>query len=912
MELSATELIRQHSSRSNDAHYNFSSSSGIKTTFGVSTDKMPSFLSSYCALAFEDEDNADSKNPTKRLYNLAISEQLTKKNCPIVVSHFFQFNLSKEETEGDDVINAKFKSSLVYSYQEAIKDCFKIGQELRELVTVVLETDPWFCKNTACFNVELRFPYCLADISFQKNKFKQVSIEKLLNNNVLKYLDVQPKGDWERIIQENGDCLPLYRSVIDLSVPPYRLNNIFGVMKCINDETAEMELSEVFNPKDHSYIHAGEIDGDFLEEHKDLERWLPLFLSAYFWTKPASIKKASETDDKLDLEYDDENEDPLVMAAIFLDIIRVETVLKESFWMDIGRALFNITQGSQEGLKVFIETSARCKSKNRNDKSCTAVWEKLRGSPLSIKTLAWFAKSDNKISYQVWHDKWVEDAMEMALDEMTDLDMAQLAYRYFWLDFACSGQEKNSWWYFTEDTHRFVPMDNAFKLRDGISKNLVPLLYTLRTELSKKQTNCGQNKKGKRKEKEIEVKLAQATKLIKLFKSSGPRNRIVSMCKEEFYIENFGRLINKNPNRTAWPNCVTEICNKQISVRNGKPEDYITKCGAARYRDDFSEDHPTIKEAREYIEQVFVDLDIRHYFYKDIASYLYGKNAEKHFRVWTGPKGDNSKSMMVKLMQFWWGEKCIDIPLSVYTGNSKYKGSGPNPEIAQMDSAALGITAEPDENGDLQIGAVKRGTGGDSQHGRSCGENGGSIAMTHKAIFMCNGVPNVPGIDEPGKGRFAFLLFLSKWINHPPDDPAERIKKRLFKKDPMFEERLPDLAEAIFWLAVKYFPLYSKEGLIPPQKIIDYAINHWKDNDPYEVFIDERLKKVKVPKNAEPSSAVGVTGSDLYPQFKIHFRAQNPQSTIPNIGQFKTQMTQRLGDPIKRYWMGYTIDDQVN
>jgi hypothetical protein len=630
-----------------------------------------------------------------------------------------------------------------------IKESFNISVDMKELIAAVLETGVWYCKKVACFKVELRFPHCHIDKTYQKTHFRANVIDRLRENHVLSFLDMQPIGDWDQIIEENGDYLPLYRSVTDSSIPPANLSVILGAMKNSKDDSAEKDLSDVFEPSDHSYIHGGEISADFLDEYKDVNHWIPLFLSAFFWNKPCTLKESTRDrkspSSDFDEEYDDDEEDPLPMARKFLEMLEQETIKQKNYWMDIGRVLYKITRGSEEGLEAFIEVSSKCESDNRNKKACKEIWYSLRGSQLSVKTLAWMARTDNKVDYDSWHSKWVGVAMERALSEMTDLDMGDVVYRFFWLDFCCSDMEKNKWWYFTPDTHRHIPMDKAFKLRKDITNKLIPLLYVLRGEMAKKQIglSSNQSRKNKIEEKELESKLSQIAKLIMKFKSTAPRNKAIEMAKENFYIENFRKLVNKDANKTAWPNCVVELCDGKVVIRNGKPEDFITKSGLVPYRDDFSYEHPVVIKLLEYLDQVFPDKEMCHYFKKDIASYLYGKNAEKHFRVWTGIKGNNSKSMMVKLMQLWWGELCVDIPLSVYVGNSKFKGSGPSPELAQMESAHLGITAEPDDGGDLNAGAVKRSTGGDSQFGRGCNQDGGSISMTHKSIFMCNGVPDM-------------------------------------------------------------------------------------------------------------------------------------------------------------------------
>jgi phage/plasmid-associated DNA primase len=259
-------------------------------------------------------------------------------------------------------------------------------------------------------------------------------------------------------------------------------------------------------------------------------------------------------------------------------------------------------------------------------------------------------------------------------------------------------------------------------------------------------------------------------------------------------------------------------------------------------------------------------------------------------------------------MQLWLGELCIDLPDWVYTGGKK-KGGGPSPELAQAESALLAITCEPEEGNDLSAGAIKKGTGGDRFFGRMCGQDGGSIDLTHKSIYMCNAIPNIPNVDKATKNRFGILPFLSTWTMDAPEDQSEQQRSRTFKMDLFFEQKLPDLAEAIFWIAVQYFPFYIREKLIPPPIVREYTAQHWRDNDPYESFVGERMVKVKVKPDEKMSERNSVTSSDLYPHFKQFFRAQYPQSQVPAAPQFRTQLIQRIGKQTERRWPGWIIRD---
>lgn len=935
-------LTQNYTCIPSESSYEFSTSSGVISTFGISEEKMPDFLKEYCRLALEDEENGN--DGVERIHNLNIAEVLTDSKSPVKSTLVFKFDMGHDENHDVEISNSKFTKLLVYSYQRAFAEVLNISKEMREYIAVILETPTWTTKSTTNFSIELRFPYCQVDKTLQRTRLLPAIINSLRKNNVLSALSYQPIGDWDKIILKNDNLYPMYRSTTNELPIPRDMSAIYTTMESPDDEECEIDLHDCFDPKEHTYIHGQEFSGDFLKENDDVEMWIPIFLSAKFWNKTTTFKRLESKENNFEEEndYTDEESgeiDELSLACLFIEIIKDSTLEKYNYWCDVGKVLYNITYGSSEGLKLFTNTTFREKVSSvkikikkktvsrgrkpenfniptdkkeiekRTPKMCARLWKTFKNNNnLTIKTLAYMAKNDDIDEYKKWHNSWIMPAMNIALDEMTDVDMAEVIYRIFWLEFICSDIEKSKWWYFTPNTHRLISMNKAYKLRNGITDRLVPLLMEMRTCTGQQQTDLG-NTKGKGDTKKLcETKIAQITKLIKKLKTASIRSRVLDMCKEKFYVENFSKIINRGGLCTAWPNCVVEVCGNEAIPRPGKLEDYLTKSGAISYNVTFSWTNDLVKQCMKYLSEVFPTKELLHHAIKDFSSFLIGKNAEKLFRVWTG-NGNNSKSILVKLMQCWLGELCIDLPVSVYTG-AKISSSGPSPELAQAEAAHLAITAEPDDGDDLKSGAIKRTTGGDRFFGRMCNSDGGSIDLTFKSIYMCNSIPNIPNVDTPTKERFGILPFLSKWVKTgASEDPEEQMRQRVFKMDEFFEEKIPDLAEALFWICVQYFPKYKKEGLKPPQIIIDYTNDHWDEHDPFQSFMGEKMNKVEIKDGDSINNGNSVTNSDLYPQFKNFFKSQYPMSLVPAAPQFKTQMEQRLGKQIKKRWRGWAIKD---
>lgn len=809
MDSEVIKFVKEHSCNLGETNYEFGITiRRIKSTFGVDSDKMAQFLTTYCQLAEEDERFLDVDNPCRRKHSLCISEKLNKNTSPIVVTHFFQFSLEKKD---DVFISSKFMNGLIYSHQQAIKQVFNISSEMNELTTAVLKTPMWkFGRIDNCM-IELRFPYCQVSRNIQKTSLKTAIINKLYDNNVLSLLDIQPIGDWDQIIirprdnQADENFLPLYRSTNDISCPPSKFSHIMGAMKSIKDGDAEMQLEDVFNPADHTYIRSGEIDKNFLDSNKDINYWIPLFLSAYFYAKVTNPKENKEEEEIKEELYAD-SDSAIGRAQIFLNIISSHTINQENYWLDIGRALYNITKtlDSTKGLEMFIRASIRANKETENKKSngeietkCRKIWPKLKNSVLTEKTLGWFARMDNEFFYKDWHIVWLSSAFELAMTEMTDLDIVEIMYRFFWLEFVCSDMKGDKWWYFPKGGHYFVPMVDARNFRVGITNEIIPRLYSYSRDLFDKIIAIGCKREHAREKENYEMQIQQVTTLIKKLKSCSFRNKIVTMCKEKFYVENFEKLIDKGVMKTVWRNCVLEICGKKAIIRPGKPEDFSTKVGNVEYHTEFSYEHPIIKECMEYLSQVFPDIEIRSYFCKDIASFLIGNNLEKQFRIWFGKKSDNSITTMMKIIREWWGDS-----YSSEVTNIKH--------LIEKDRCLIFVTSNNDSKSNMS--KIRK-------------ENP-LIISSKRIIFSDSKMKNITDFD---KKNVASLPFLARFVNNPPEDPEKQKERRLFKKDIFFDRHISKLAEAMFWLAVEWFPTYMEEGLEQPEIIKEYTKKYLKE-----------------------------------------------------------------------------------
>jgi phage/plasmid-associated DNA primase len=604
--------------------------------------------------------------------------------------------------------------------------------------------------------------------------------------------------------------------------------------------------------------------------------------------------------------YNVGDDHPVRLVWNLLPLLSIQRIIQTSDWLEVGRVLHNITNGDLEGLNMWIQFTLRISQPDRHKEICTQRYPQLRGSPLTVKTIAWYARTDNPTAYDQWHRAWCQQPLTAALTCL-HADVAKAIYHVFWLEYICSHSEKNTWYKFNGT--RLEKLDNAMDFRKDITNRFIPIYEEMRADATRRiwQELQGQDAQ----KKQLELLNAQISALIKKLKSESYKSTLIKAAHEFFHLKSFSQITDADPSKTGWGDCVIEICDGTAIPRPGKPEDFITMTTGISYRNELHWDHPLVKRLILWLGKVFVDSELLEYFKKDVASFLYGRNSEKHFRVWTGDT-DNSKSMIIKLCEHTLGEYIFNIPVSVFSAKP-FSSSGPTPEIAQGKSCHVGVVSEPDTDEDFRNGPIKRMSGGDSYFARKLNEDGGKITASYKPILQCNRIPNIPNADRATMNRWLILPFLSTWVENPPATEEEQYRQRLFLKDTQFEKQIPELSPAFGWLMVKSYPSYAAEGLVRPKIIQEYIDRHWESRDPYIAFIKERIsyayKEDQTTRNLETS----LNTNQVYSSFIQWYRDQHLGTTIPPKHRFHDEMCSkgRLGPPnAENQWLGIVLISQ--
>jgi phage/plasmid-associated DNA primase len=203
--------------------------------------------------------------------------------------------------------------------------------------------------------------------------------------------------------------------------------------------------------------------------------------------------------------------------------------------------------------------------------------------------------------------------------------------------------------------------------------------------------------------------------IIKQSSNNAPKSGIIAEARRTFFNSQFYEKLDNNPKLMCFSNGVVDFGTKEF--RNGKPEDYLTKCTNTNFITVDRSHQPVINEINDFMEKLFPDRHLLRYMWERLASTLIGEQLDQTIHMYIG-KGQNGKSMLVTLMDRVLGEYKGDVPLALLT-QQRIKIGGLAPELLQIKGARLAVIQEPSKKDVINDGAMKQLTGGDPVQARS-------------------------------------------------------------------------------------------------------------------------------------------------------------------------------------------------
>ena len=849
--------------------------------FQISKNNIDNFWEKYCTDIFEynKRNGVEEDDEKSSIYGIA---ERVQTYIPVLVDVDIKLKFT-EERDLQQIYTIYQLESVVRDYQEVLKtilnDC-----KPENLICFVLEKPAYKIKSGEIEYIKngfhLHFPYTFLSKSDHEAHLIP-RVKKMINKSrTFLNLGFENSDDLIDTCYVKNPWL-LYGSRKSAEMNPYILSRIYDSDRDCVDLKDAIKDCKIY-------------DADETQIKIDLsqpEFYLPRILSVILWGRdlsevkpnlPSLIKLSSSSSVKK-RDYVVKNlSEQLAKAKLYISILSDFRAEVYSDWMQIGWALYNISNGSEDGLTMWIDFSSRCTEKF-DEAYCISSWEKMERRNVTIGTLAHFAKTDNPNEYHKIVTSYSDEYIKQSLDG-SHHDIAKACFELYGNEVVCASIVQNIWYQYHE--HKWKRIEDGIFLRKKISEEFVQIF-------DKKSKQMYEKLAGNRTEADEKICAGlqrQISKMINNLKNNTFKSSVMKECKEVFYDEYFIKNLDKNPWLIGFRNGVYDL--KANVFRPGIPEDYISLQMPIDYSE-YTEEDRLVKDVYDFFEKIFPDKQVRDYF-MDVASDVFvGGNRKKHVYFWSG-EGDNGKSVTELFFEKMLGEYAVKLPTSLIVGK-RTQSSAACPELVRAGNGVRwAILQEPDKKDIINIGILKELSGNDSFFARGLFQAGGEIDPMFKLNVICNDPPSIPYSDKATWNRIRVIPFESTFSDDAPQSYEEQLATKRFPKDPFFSEKIPHLIKPFAWVLLNH----RKKGikLMDPEKVKLATDGYRKKNDSYQQFIDENIVSDKAGK---------INLAALYNRFKEWFRDSSPGHACPVKSEVKEYYVKLWGDPERGYWKGY-------
>ena len=829
----------------------------------------------------------------KNKYRFGLAEK-PQQYVPILVD--VDLKVDVEESDLDKLYTLEQVEEIIKIYQKVLKEIVEDCNDAN-LVCVFLEKPPYQIVHTNKTYMKngfhLHFPELFLDKADQEihliPRVKKMIQEKMLFSNI----GVENSGN---VIDKNCCSVPwlLYGSKKEEGATPYLFSKVY------NANCQEISLEDAFK---HYLIY---------DKHErvvnikgKIQYYIPRILSIIpYGRETKEIKsgvipqiKLVERKQKEQKIYDkltmDENMKMVEKLLPLLSDFRAEEYIE---WMTIGWVIYNISDGSEDGMRMWMKFSER--AKNYDETKCMYEWTKMNRSDMTIGTLKYYAGIDSPERYKELKrescDKLIQDSLSGSHN-----DIAKVLFAEYGTEFVCSSIAGKTWYQFIG--HKWEIIDEGIFLREKISSVIVNMFKEKGKKLFDTTSDAD--------DETMTNKVKQVAKIIKDLKNASFKDNVMKEAREVFYDKRFKDKLDGNPYLIAFKNGIYDL--KDDFFRSGRPEDFISKSMPINYKQ-FSESDEKVQSVYSFFEKVFPDKTIRTYFMDTSSEIFVGGNFRKIVQMWTG-EGDNAKSVTQMFFEhLLGGSLSIKVPTTLVTSKKPASGSA-WPELVR---AGGGVRAawieEPDETESIYCGIFKHLSGNDSFVARDLFEKGKDmkeIKPMFKIFFICNKLPRfMGGGDKATWNRVRVIPFESTFCredNPAPSSYEEQLRQKRFPMDLNFSSKIPDLVEAFAWILLQHRT--KPKLLVEPEKVRSATNMYRQRNDVYRQFIEECVMD-------DPKARLSLV--ELYSHIKDWFKESLPGRHLPVKEEVKEYFTKIWGDSDRCIWNGYKIrsleDDIAN
>lgn len=576
-----------------------------------------------------------------------------------------------------------------------------------------------------------------------------------------------------------------------------------------------------------------------------------------------------------------------------------------SKWIRVGWALKNTDERMfLTWVKFSAQENCRKSLRGNNDKfdfdSIPYLYELWNGfsktneAGLSRRSILFWAKNDgDKGKFIKTQTDSVDHYVEMTIttNGATEYDLANVLYKLFQDKFVCVSIKNNIWYEFKN--HRWQEIDSGCYLRTLISTE-VHGIY--RDKISKAVNEMNSFTEDDPRWKKYRTRTHTLANIAIMLKSTAKKQNIMREAKDLFFDPDFLKKENENPYLLCFKNGVFDFSTNEF--RNGRPDDYITKCTSNNYVPIEKVSKTDIEEVKDFMRKLYPENNLHNYMWQHFASTLLGLNLNQTFNIYTG-SGANGKSVIVDLMSKVLGEYKGDVPITLITQKRTSIGSA-SPEIAALKDIRYAVMQEPSKGDVVNDGIMKQLTGDDPVTGRSLFKDSVTFIPQFTLAVCTNNLFEFRSNDDGTWRRVRLCPHKAKFKVNPVDgDPDEPYQFLIDKNIKRHFNRWKTAMTALLIEIAK-----EKKGLVEDCECVLEASNKYRNNQDYiSQFIQSHVEACEGEK---------VKKTELYETFKRWYNEEYGKA-VPKGKDLYEYMEKKFGK-YNKHWKNVKIiyDDDVD
>ena len=796
--------------------------------------------------------------------NQAVGIAETSRNS---VQAVFDIDLAQELKPGDDIPSCPlYLPEDIECNIKVLVNCFleelRIPDEI-VLISVVLEKCGYRRENMFKNGYHIQFPGLFVEKEWFNNKF------------------LPKMSDYICGLDQKSGTVPwlLYGSTKDESKRSYRVTSVY------DSRLQPINISKLADlPLFNSFGHLIHVPPDAVEY------FLPRILSIVpMYRKTTQVKIAplnqpiksmlkSFTESNPGNETDKES---LEVASRLLNLVDAKRASNWAEWIKVGWILHGHSNGSDCGLRLWIDFSKRCPEKF-SEIVCQTEWSKMkRKFGLSVGTLFYWAAEDSPAQCEALKQERREQVLT-SYAVSSHYGIAKYLKQLYGHEFVCVDIKRGLWYQCVRGL--WVRLDEPYTLRTRLSEEVAAdFIKTLNIQKMVRNIQTA--------DIYLKEKTKQINSLIQNLRTHTFKANILAEAADKFFEPDFVKKLDCDPYLIGFQNGVYDL--KLNMFRGFLAEDHISKKMGVEYVI-FNENDSAYCKMLDFLAKIFPDSDIRRYFLDVYSEIFVGGNQMKQIYFWTG-FGDNGKTVTQALFEQMLGCHAIKISTTLFSGKKNATGLAA-PELARAAPPVRLITLEePDSKEELNIGYLKQFSGNDKFWARDLYQSGRDtteVCPFFKITFICNRLPVIKNADEATFNRIRVIPFESTFKSSAicPSSVEEQLRKKIFPRNSRILEDLESMAAAFAYYLLQWRKNKTARELVEPIKVVSATTEYRQRNDIYYQFLNEMVEFDCPTKPA-------LNERDVFNLFKLWFKNRRNHSHVsPEFFEFVHYLESKWGD----------------